>query len=72
LTARPILILTAMLDLTERLSADILHRAQMEAAPPASPTPGALHQPMPGGTGVNGGVRARMQQEDRARESGAR
>jgi short-subunit dehydrogenase len=58
--------------LTERFSADILHRAQMEAAPPAPPTPGALHQPMPGGTGVEGGVRARMEQEDRARESGAR
>jgi hypothetical protein len=31
-------------DLTERLSADIAHRAQMQEAPPAEPSAGTLHR----------------------------
>ena len=56
-------------DLTERVSANIAHKSQMENAPPGqAPTSGSLYQPMPGGTGVDGGVRARMEREDAARK----
>lgn len=51
-------------DMTERLSADIAHHLQIETAPPAPPTPGAIHRPVEGNTGIEGGVRARMKQED--------
>lgn len=54
-------------DITERLAADIAHKAQYKDAPPAPVTSGALHQPVPGPTGVDGGVRERMRQEDAAR-----
>jgi len=54
-------------DATERLAADIAHKAQYETSPPAPATSGALHQPMPGATGIDGGVRERMRQEDAAR-----
>jgi short-subunit dehydrogenase len=58
-------------DLTERVSANIAHKSQMESAPPTlPPTSGSLYQPMPAGTGVDGGVRARMQLEDAARKEG--
>jgi hypothetical protein len=41
----------------------------MEHAPPAQPpTSGSLYQPMQTGTGVEGGVRARMEREDAARK----
>lgn len=53
-------------DLTERIAADIAHRAQIESAPPAPPTAGNLHVPMPEGTAVDGGVRQRMEEEDAA------
>lgn len=54
-------------DLTERVSADIAHASQMEHAPATQPpTSGSLYQPMPQGTGVDGGVRARMRREDEA------
>jgi len=43
-------------DLTERLSADMVHKAQMERAPPAPNGPGALHQPLEAGRGVSGGM----------------
>lgn len=57
-------------DLTERISADIAHTSQMENAPPTlPPTSGSLHQPMPSGTGVDGGVRVRMEREDAARKN---
>ena len=56
-------------DLTERLSADISHKEQMELAAPAQPTDGSLHSPMAEGREVEGGVRERMESEDRARES---
>jgi short-subunit dehydrogenase len=43
-------------DLTERLSADMSHEAQMERAPPAPNGPGALHRPLEAGRGVRGGM----------------
>ena len=60
--------------LAERIAADVVHRAQIETAPPAPPTAGAVHEPMrPGGTTVEGGARARMEREDRERrERGGR
>ena len=54
-------------DLTERISANIAHKAQFETAPRAPATAGAVHQPMPGTTGVDGGHRERIRQEDAAR-----
>jgi short-subunit dehydrogenase len=57
-------------NLTERLSANIAHRWQIETAPPAPPTSGAVHVPVEGGTGVEGGARARMEREDAARAGG--
>lgn len=56
-------------DLTERMSADIAHTSQIEHAPATQPpTSGSLYQPMPQGTGVDGGVRARMRREDEERK----
>ena len=57
-------------DTTERLAADIAHAEQFEKAAPLEPTSGAVHQPMQGTTGVDGGIRARMRQEDAARKAG--
>ncbi len=54
--------------LTERVAADVVHRAQIETAPPAPPTAGSVHEPMrPGGTTVEGGARARIAREDQER-----
>jgi len=39
-------------DLTERISADLAHRYQMETPPPASPTKGTLYDPMQQGQDV--------------------
>jgi len=55
-------------DLTERLSADVAHKWQIETAPPAPPTTGTLHEPMESGRAVEGGVRKRMKEEDAARK----
>ena len=56
-------------DVTERMSANIAHTSQMEHAPATQPpTSGSLYQPQPTGTGVDGGVRARMQREDEQRK----
>lgn len=55
-------------DLTERISANIAHRYQIETAPPAPPTTGSIYQPMQEGRGVEGGNRERMKKEDEARE----
>lgn len=55
-------------DLSERISGNIYHRLQIETAPPAPPTAGALHQPMQSGGTVDGGVRKRMEQEDAIRK----
>jgi short-subunit dehydrogenase len=54
--------------LTESAVAEVIDRAQMEKAAPAAPTAGTLYTPMPEGTAVNGGVRARMAAEDRTRD----
>lgn len=56
-------------DVVEHLAADIAHKAQYERSPPAPATSGAVHRPMPGTTGIDGGVRERMRQEDAAREA---
>ena len=55
-------------DLTERISANIAHKWQIETAPPAPPTAGTLHEPMQSGRTVDGGVRERMKKEDAARK----
>lgn len=52
---------------TERISANISHRAQIRNAPPAPPTAGAVHAPLPTGRGVEDGVRQRMKAERRQR-----
>ena len=53
-------------DLVERVSANI-QRAELDKASQAPPTSGSLHQPMASGTTVDGGIRERMRQEDKAR-----
>ena len=53
--------------LTERLAGDLVHRAQVETAPPAPATAGALHDPVRPGTAVEGDARARMERENRHR-----
>lgn len=46
-------------DLTERIAANIIHRHQMEKAPPAPHTRGSLHRPVEAGRGVEGRFRGR-------------
>jgi short-subunit dehydrogenase len=58
-------------DLTERISANIAHASQIKNPPPGAATPGSVHQPMLGGTGVDDGIRARMAEERRERKTGA-
>lgn len=55
--------------LTERLAADISQKSQIETAPPTPSTSGALFEPMTTGTGIDGGVRARMKLEDERRHN---
>jgi len=56
-------------DLTERSSANVVQKSQMENAPATlPPASGSVQQPMQAGTGVDGGVRARMARK--AREQG--
>ena len=47
----------------ERLAGGVVRRAQLEEAPPAPVGPGSVHAPLAAGTGVDGGVRARMEVE---------
>ncbi|TPG46387.1 SDR family NAD(P)-dependent oxidoreductase [Roseomonas nepalensis] len=47
----------------ERLAGAVVRRAQLEEAPPGPVGPGAVHAPVAAGTGVEGGVRARMAAE---------
>ncbi|WP_266367030.1 SDR family NAD(P)-dependent oxidoreductase [Tellurirhabdus rosea] len=54
--------------LTERISANLVHRYQMRNAPPLSPTSGSAFQPMPEGRGVDDGVKKKMKEERRARK----
>jgi short-subunit dehydrogenase len=58
-------------DLTERMSANVAHRYQIETAPPAPPTTGSIYHPMEAGRGVDDGVRQRIEREDRQREGEA-
>ena len=53
-------------DLTERVSAKIVDR-EVGKAFPVPHTTGAIHEPMPEGATVGGGVRARNEQEDSER-----
>ena len=50
-------------DLTEHLSANIADR-EIKKAWPRETTTGSLYEPMPEGTTIGGGIRARMKQED--------
>jgi short-subunit dehydrogenase len=52
---------------TERMSANIVHKYQVENAPPAPPTPGSVHMPMEEGRGVDDGVRERIKKEKKER-----
>lgn len=57
-------------DVTEHVSGNVSHTSQMEHAPKVlPPTSGSLYQPMPGGTGVDGGVRVRIDREDAERKA---
>jgi short-subunit dehydrogenase len=53
-------------DMTETIAANI-HRAEIARGTPTPPTSGNVHRPMPGMSGVDGGVRARRKAEDAAR-----
>ena len=55
---------------TEKLSANIIHKHQIEKAPPAAITSGSLHEPMDGGTGIHDNVRKRMKKENKMRKQG--
>ena len=56
-------------DLTEKVAANVYHDAQMRDAPAGSPdTTGNLYRPG-AGRGVDGGVRARMEADEGARET---
>lgn len=54
--------------LTERMSANIIHKQQFKKASPAPPTSGSAHQPVQSGRGVEGGVRQRMKAENKQRK----
>ena len=54
-------------DLTETIAADV-HRAELAKGSPVGPTSGAVHDPVPQGRGVSGGVRERMKAEDQSRK----
>ncbi len=49
--------------LTERISANVAHRYQINAGPAVPDTVGAIYNPMPVGTGVDDGVREREKRE---------
>jgi len=51
-------------DLTERVSANIADR-EVKKAWPAPGTTGSIYEPMAEGSGIGGGIRERMKQEDR-------
>ncbi len=55
-------------DLTERMSASIAD-SEVKKAAPLQPTTGSLYEPMQEGSGVGGGIRERMEQEDKARRN---
>lgn len=53
--------------LADHVAGNLIQRSQVDTAPPAPDTDGALFEPVPAGTGVEGGARARMEREDAAR-----
>ena len=53
--------------LADRVAADLVQHSQFDTAPPAPATDGSLFEPLPIGTAVEGGTRARMEREDAAR-----
>jgi short-subunit dehydrogenase len=54
-------------DITEYISAKVVHKYQIETAPPAPITDGSLFEPMQGGAMIDDGVRERIKQENRER-----
>jgi short-subunit dehydrogenase len=50
----------------ERFTADVAHKYQIVDAPPAPATTGSIYEPMASGTGVDDGVRKRMDKEQEA------
>lgn len=58
-----------MPDLTESFSANLAQKYQIDEAPPAAATTGALYEPMPEGQGIDDGVRERMKHEDHERKA---
>jgi short-subunit dehydrogenase len=54
--------------LTERISANVAHRYQIETAPPAPDTTGAIYEPMKAGRGVEDGVKERIKREKKERK----
>jgi short-subunit dehydrogenase len=55
---------------TERMSANIAHKYQIENAPPDSITTGAVFKPMKAGQGVDDGVRPRIKKEKKMKAAG--
>lgn len=53
---------------TENIAGGVIHRVQMEEAPPAPPSPGNVQQPMPTGTGVEGDMRELLRQDEQRRQ----
>lgn len=53
---------------SERFTANIAHKYQIETAPPAPNTDGSLFKPMPTGTGIDDGVRDRIKREKEERK----
>lgn len=49
--------------LSEHIAANLEHGVQMVTAPPSPTTPGALYEPVPEGTTVDGGLAARIKAE---------
>jgi short-subunit dehydrogenase len=49
----------------ERFTANVAHKYQIKDAPPAPHTTGSIYAPMATGTGVDDGVRARMDREQK-------
>jgi short-subunit dehydrogenase len=54
---------------TERFSANVAHKYQIENAPPAPPTKGSIYEPTTTGTGIDDGVRRRMKEEKKMKRN---
>ncbi|MBP0446472.1 SDR family NAD(P)-dependent oxidoreductase [Roseomonas sp. SSH11] len=53
--------------LARDIAGGLVHRSQIEEAPPGPVTSGSVHEPVPQGTGVGGGIRARMEADRQGR-----